>query len=286
MKSALSPYAADPLDKISLFQDINLGQFQVTADSPVAGKTIAETNFRNQTGASIVAIWMKDEMRPNPTADTRLEENHVLLVMGTDEQLRKAKGLVEGRMGRREMEVREKELRTKSLMAADEIRVRMPKVLLNLVVILGLFMVVTVVMPAITALAELIPHGGGIIGTILPLVVWIVIGLIAFSMLEDVRVLLNVMSDLLADLLPGGTNGKGLTRALKDIVYAGGIAIFFAILSTFSQGSPPLVRNALSVLGVALPILFIYDASTILYRYLRVFVDRFSERIAGEVEKR
>jgi voltage-gated potassium channel len=286
VKSALSPFAADLLDKISLFKDINLGQFQVGPDSPVAGKTIAETGFRDRTGASIVAMWMKDEMHPNPPAETVLEENYVLLVLGTDEQLKKAKALVEGHMDRKQVVLRDRELRSRSLLAADEIRVRMPKVLLNLMVIFGLFVAVTVVMPSLTALANLIPHGGRVMATILPLMVWIVIGLMAFSMLDDVRVLLGVMSGTLAELLPGQTDGKNARRAVKDILYAGAIVVLFTIISPFTPGAPPLVRNGLSVLGIALPIFFIYDASTILYRYVSVFVDRVSERIAGEVEKR
>jgi len=286
VNSALSPYAADLLDKISLFKDINLGQFQVAADSQVAGQTIAETRFRDRTGASIVAIWMKDEMHPNPPADTILEENYVLLVLGTDTQLKKAKALVEGHMEHREVVERKKEIQARSMEAANEIRVRMPKVLLNLMVIFGLFVAVTVVMPSLTALMNLIPHGGGVIATILPLMVWMVIGLITFSMLEDIRILLNVMSGILAELLPGKTNGKGLGRALKDIIYAGIIVLLLAIVSPFTSGAPALVRNALSVLAVALPIFFIYDASTILYRYLSIVVDRLSERIAGEVERR
>jgi Trk K+ transport system NAD-binding subunit len=95
VKNALSPYAADLLDKISLFKDINLGQFQLSQDSPIVEKSIVETSFRDKTGASIVAVWREGEMHPNPSPDEVLQENDVLLVMGTASQLNRAKALVE-----------------------------------------------------------------------------------------------------------------------------------------------------------------------------------------------
>ncbi|MEE8402853.1 MAG: NAD-binding protein [Candidatus Hydrothermarchaeaceae archaeon] len=95
VKNALSPYAADLLDEVSLFKDVNLGQFQVSQDSAISGKRISDTKFRDKTGASIVAILKCDEMYPNPSLDRVIEKNEVLLVLGTSEQLQRVKALVE-----------------------------------------------------------------------------------------------------------------------------------------------------------------------------------------------
>jgi K+/H+ antiporter YhaU regulatory subunit KhtT len=42
-----------------------------------------------------VAILKGDEMHPNPSADTVIKENDVLLVLGTSEQLQRASVLIE-----------------------------------------------------------------------------------------------------------------------------------------------------------------------------------------------
>lgn len=96
VKNALSPYATEFLDEIPLFKNVNLGQFQVSKDSLTSGKRILDTKFKDKTGASIVAILKGDEMHPNPQRDMILQENDLLLVLGTLEQLQKSKELVEG----------------------------------------------------------------------------------------------------------------------------------------------------------------------------------------------
>jgi voltage-gated potassium channel len=95
VKNALAPYATDLFDEISLFDNVNLGQFKVSDASPVSGKRILDTNLRTRTGASIVAILKGDEMHPNPSSDTIIHENDVLLVLGNSKQLQRASALVE-----------------------------------------------------------------------------------------------------------------------------------------------------------------------------------------------
>ena len=95
VKNALAPYAADLFDEISLFNNVNMGQFQVSKDSKIAGKSLKDSNLRTETGASVVAILKGDEMHPNPPTETIIHENDVLLFLGTSKQLQRASGIVE-----------------------------------------------------------------------------------------------------------------------------------------------------------------------------------------------
>jgi voltage-gated potassium channel len=285
VKNALSPYAADMLDQISILENINLGQFQITADSPIVGKSIAETKFRTKTGASIVAIWRRNEMHPNPSPQDVLEENDVLLVLGTASQLNKAKALLERQPSKLEISEMEREAQVRRTEAANEIRVRLPKVTLNVLIILGLLFAVTVVLPSLTAVWTLVPHVGSALGALLPIVAWIVIAMIVFSIMDDVRVLLNISSEVLTGLFPG-VKGRDLNRVVKDIVYAIAAVISLTIISQFTTGAPPLVKSLLSVVTIVIPVFFLYDAGRILYKHLTVIVDRIAEKVAGEVEKK
>ncbi len=95
VKNALAPYATDLFDEISLFNDVNMGQFQVSKDSKIAGKSLKDSSLRTETGASVVAILKGDEMHPNPSSETIIHENDVLLFLGTSKELQQASGIVE-----------------------------------------------------------------------------------------------------------------------------------------------------------------------------------------------
>jgi voltage-gated potassium channel len=284
-KNALSPYAADLLDKISLFADINLGQFQVTADSPLLGKTIQESEFRNKSGASIVAIWRKNEIIPNPSSSEIFEENDVLLVLGTSTQLKEAKALIEKGTRKKKIKELREEKKLKQKEAANEIRVRLPKVALNTLLILGFLFAVTVVFPSMAAVWNLIPPVGTALGTLLPITAWIVIALLVFRIAEDIKVLFEITSEAVTGLFPG-VEGLNLRRAMKDIIYAAATVIFFTLLSPFISGTPTIVRSFFSIVTIIIPILFLYDAGRILYGQLAIIVDRITEKVAGELEKK
>ena len=55
-------------------------EFSVQADCPVAGRTIGTVRFRQQTGATIVAIQKGDDLQLSPGPETRLEQGDVLVV--------------------------------------------------------------------------------------------------------------------------------------------------------------------------------------------------------------
>jgi voltage-gated potassium channel len=95
VKNALAPYATDLFDEISLFNNVNMGQFQVSKDSQITGKRLKDSSLRSETGASVVAILKGDEMHPNPTAETIIHENDVLLLLGTSKELQRASTIVE-----------------------------------------------------------------------------------------------------------------------------------------------------------------------------------------------
>lgn len=55
-------------------------EFSVQGDCPVVGKTIGTVRFRQQTGATIVAIQKGEDLQLSPGPETRLERGDVLVV--------------------------------------------------------------------------------------------------------------------------------------------------------------------------------------------------------------
>lgn len=59
---------------------------EVTPDSPVAGKTLADTRLRGETGASVIAIQRGEETVSNPSPKTTLDAGDTLVAIGTREE--------------------------------------------------------------------------------------------------------------------------------------------------------------------------------------------------------
>lgn len=75
------------------------GEIEIQAvpeTSPCLGKTLAELNFRAATGASIMGIIRSERVIYNPPADLQLETGDTLILLGEDDNIRKARELVHG----------------------------------------------------------------------------------------------------------------------------------------------------------------------------------------------
>ena len=66
----------------------------VAPDSRFAGATIADGQFRTQTGASIVAVIRGDMTIPAPGPDTRFEGGDVVVAVGTADGLSRLRQLL------------------------------------------------------------------------------------------------------------------------------------------------------------------------------------------------
>jgi CPA2 family monovalent cation:H+ antiporter-2 len=68
--------------------------FTIERDSPVAGKTLGELNLRTKSGASIIAITRGNERMLMPSGKETLQAGDVLVLVGTQEAVFVAKGLL------------------------------------------------------------------------------------------------------------------------------------------------------------------------------------------------
>ncbi|WP_456475748.1 potassium channel family protein [Candidatus Pyrohabitans sp.] len=283
IKSVLSPYSAEFLDRIAIFRGISLGQYRVAGRSPVAGKSIAETGFRSRTGASIVAVWKKDKLITNPPAEMKLEVGDVLLLLGTKEQLKKAKRFVE-RKTRRKIKVEDEEKEFPEI-EVPEVRRRFSRVVFNSALIVMLLVASVVLLPYLFRIFDVLPYSiASFMGTLLPLALWLAILGLVLKMLEDLKVLISISTSILTSAAPGIRRRKDLNRAVKDIAYAAVVGILFALITPFLS-SMPKAKLGLTYLGFVISVLFLYDAGRIFYRYLQEIAGVVAEKIAREVKR-
>lgn len=90
--------AADRVPRAELLralEETTTQTYLLLQDSPGAGRSILELDFRRATGATIVAITRGGKPTPNPSADTRLLAGDVLVLVGTHHQIERARRLLD-----------------------------------------------------------------------------------------------------------------------------------------------------------------------------------------------
>lgn len=88
------PPVAESMDMV--LEQLSVEWFKVEPGSDLDGKTLAETEIRKRTGASVIAILRDGEALPNPQPDERIQATDTLMVVGDREQVGRFSGLCRG----------------------------------------------------------------------------------------------------------------------------------------------------------------------------------------------
>jgi voltage-gated potassium channel len=87
---ALQPHVAEFLDVVMHESDLEfrLEEIEVPEDSPLAGQTLREAHIRDNTGALVLAVRSQDgNFNTNPVPETQILPGHILIAIGTEDQL-------------------------------------------------------------------------------------------------------------------------------------------------------------------------------------------------------
>jgi len=66
---------------------VEIKSFRIMGDSPLVGKTLAETQMRKIYGVTLLAVRRKDRILSNPDPETVFRPNDILFVVGKPEQI-------------------------------------------------------------------------------------------------------------------------------------------------------------------------------------------------------
>jgi K+/H+ antiporter YhaU regulatory subunit KhtT len=67
---------------IEALSGVGVESLLVAADSPIAGRSLAELDLRARTGATVLAVQRDQATHPNPDAGFRLEAGDVVVALG------------------------------------------------------------------------------------------------------------------------------------------------------------------------------------------------------------
>lgn len=84
----------DPTESAADLLDIHTDKIKVGRESVVRGRSLREINLRARVGASVIGIERRGSTIVNPRAEETLEPDDLVVVLGDDEQIVRARGLL------------------------------------------------------------------------------------------------------------------------------------------------------------------------------------------------
>ncbi|HEY3360384.1 MAG TPA: NAD-binding protein [Methanosarcina sp.] len=92
-KKAMDRLVSRVTGATEVFEGVHIVEFPVYLKSPLIGKSLKEISSQMLTGAKIVGTWKSGTLSFDPKEEDIIEENSVLLAVGTREELSKLKKL-------------------------------------------------------------------------------------------------------------------------------------------------------------------------------------------------
>ncbi|MGI2748579.1 potassium channel family protein [Bacillus cytotoxicus] len=98
-KGIANPLAVHYIDTVlyGTEQSFAIEEFQIGKDAIVIGKTLLESNVRNQFDVTILAILRNGDIIHNPTGQEKLQEHDMIIVFGPVEKLEQFKKEIESK---------------------------------------------------------------------------------------------------------------------------------------------------------------------------------------------
>lgn len=81
---------------LSVLQEGNIELQAIPEDSPCIGRSLTELNFRNETGTMVVGAIRQQRTIPYPEPDFRIERNDTLMLLGSPEEILRAREFIHG----------------------------------------------------------------------------------------------------------------------------------------------------------------------------------------------
>jgi len=80
-------------DTIEIGQDFDIAELPIHRGSELVGRTLADSDIREQAGVNVIGAWFQGEFESPPSPDATLDNGTVLLVAGREEQLQRLKDM-------------------------------------------------------------------------------------------------------------------------------------------------------------------------------------------------
>jgi hypothetical protein len=179
---------------------------------------------------------------------------------------------------------------TQAKSLSQEIRERLPRVLLDFVVIVITLLVAYIVLPIASAISFSVPVIGLSVGLMVAVIFVVILAVLVVRILRDAAALLHLSSHVLASAVPGlEEHHVNLVRKVAyDFGYVIVVLILFYVLTPFIVLIPGVgasLAAAIPLILVAIVVILLYDAGRLLYDEIAKGVHQITEKVASAVEE-
>jgi hypothetical protein len=173
---------------------------------------------------------------------------------------------------------------------SQEIREKLPRVILDFVTIIITLMVAYVVLPIAYSISFNIPAVGISIGLMVAIIFLVILAIIVVRILRDVTVILHVSSDELSKAVPGleEPHQSLIRKTVRDLSYVIVVIILFYVVTpliVLIPGVGASLAAAIPLILAAIVVILLYDVGRLIYDEIAKSVHKVTEKLASAVEE-
>jgi hypothetical protein len=173
---------------------------------------------------------------------------------------------------------------------SEDVRERLPRLILDFIAIILTLAVAYVVLPIANAISFIVPAVGISIGLMVAVIFLVILAILVVRVLHNTGSLVNLSSETLSKAVPGLEEPyvNLFRKVTRDFFFAVVILILFYVVTPFIVLIPgvgvSLAAAIPLVLGATIVIL-LYDAGRLLYSETTKVIDQVAEKVASLVEE-
>jgi len=173
---------------------------------------------------------------------------------------------------------------------SQEIRERLPRIVLDFVSIIITLLVAYIVLPIAYSISFNVPVIGLSVGLAVAVIFLVILAVLVVRILRDTAALLHVSSHMLSKAVPGlEEHHENLIRKVaRDFFSVIVILILFYLLTpliVLIPGVGASLAAAIPIVLAALVVILLYDAGRLIYDEIAKEVHKVTEKIASVVEE-
>ncbi len=263
---------------------LTLGEISVLAEGPLAGRSLADLDLPRRFRVSVVAVSQGNQLNPRPDPERRLEPGSQIIVLGDRSDVQRLRKWAVGSHGEAP-KMRRIESDDRRRLGA-EVRVRLPRLIKNVVLILVVMSLRFLISPVFSSLGLAI-HMQSVFALALDVATWAAAGYLAIMILQDVKALAESGIIGLSGLPWSGEKGK-LRTFTRNISYL----LIIIVLATVVSPLLASMRGPARVVAILIPwvclglLLFVlYDVGSFAYSILVASARRIAERFERDMRE-
>jgi uncharacterized protein YoxC len=173
---------------------------------------------------------------------------------------------------------------------SQEIRDRLPRIVLDFVAIIITLFVAYIVLPIAYAISFNVPVIGLSVGLAVAVIFLVILAILVVRILRDTAAMLHLGSHMLSKAVPGLEEHQQnlIRRVARDFFSVVVILILFYVLTPFIVLIPGVGASfaaAIPLILAAVVIILLYDAGRLLYDEIAKSVHKVTDKIASVVEE-